>query len=204
MRMLMLLRVAAIVLLRSLGVAPPLPHALDSRRHGCRRGDRSRLSRGGDEPPRPRADLPASHPHDRRAAAVRDAGRRHRRPLEPAPGRADGREGAHLLRDRHDARALHRMGGHHHQSRRRRHHAAAAVETTQIQQPGRTQLAGHRARHLPREHRPRGRRRRDAAGRRLQRALRRRARDAPGREAAADARLRREPRRDDVQVHAAS
>ena len=46
---------------------------------------------------------------------------------QPEAGRAHGRQGARLLRDRDDAGAAHRMGGDHDQPRRRRHHAAAAT-----------------------------------------------------------------------------
>ena len=141
--------------------------------------------------------------HHRRAAAVCDAGRRHRRPLEPASGRTHGRAGADLLRGGDDVRAVDRMGGDHHQPRRRRHRAAAA---------------GWRARRFRRRRRTPGRTPSCRSSRRTSRArsskaqmlqivvfsviFAHRARAHRRGEAPPAAVLRREPRRDDVPVHA--
>src|SRR5438477_404102 len=72
-------------------------------------------------------DLHPAGSHHRRAAAIRHARRRHCRARQPQTGRAHGDQGARLLRDRHDAGALHRMGGDQHQPRGSRHHAAATA-----------------------------------------------------------------------------
>ena len=184
------------------GPAPALAHHVDPGLDGGRRRGRPRLSRDR-RGVRLLSQIFLRHDQDHhRAAALRDAGRRHRRPLRPEAGRAHGRQGARLLRGRHDARAVHRPG-------RDQHHAgrASAIKPRRRRCTPRTarRRQADRGRHhparLPGEHRQVGGRRPGAADRGLQHAVRHRAGAAARGEAPADARLRRKPRRDDVQVH---
>ena len=86
---------------RCLRLLPPHADSMDLHRHAARRGDRTRLPQRRDQPARARAYFSAADQDHHCAAAVRNPGSRHRRPLQSATGWTARPALDHLLRDRH-------------------------------------------------------------------------------------------------------
>ena len=185
---------------RALGVRPALAHRLDPLLDGGGGRGRARLAadRRGHAPPQP--DLHPDDQDDHRAAALRDARGRDRRPPEPAARRADGVEGARLLRGRDHPRPLHRPRRHQLHAGGSRRAGARGAAARGRQRPEADDQRRHPAR-LPGERREVRGRGAGPADRRVQRPLRGRALAPLRRAAAADARPRGVAGRDHVQVH---
>ncbi len=151
----------------------PAAHAdrVDLHRHAAGRGDRARLPQRRHPPARAGADLPAADQDHHRAAAVRNAGRRHRRTLQPAAGRPAGPALHHLLRGRHHHRDLPRTRRDQPQQGRRGR--AAARDPQRRHDLGQQAQRGrHHPARLSGEHRQVGCRWRGTAGGGLQPDLR--------------------------------